>query len=335
MSSGGAPAGYDMNRSLLPEGGGTIMAMRGGMIPAGSSGLPGGYMESGYKESVLELGSGNIRGMMGGNGSGTAANAAGGAPGGAAAAANAKAPAAASASDLESKTITVLGKAFSITDPKDLNNESDLTKEHKDVLAQLNVSSDMVFEDKKAILIAIYDQGCMRDSQIGLDGPCEPLRALISALSIALLGKVLNSGAKFDKEPDKKVIDKMVQISIKIPIDVLKLEVAKGQGQGGEEEEETIAPPAEAVPVAGYQQAASMEMESPAEPQNPEQAEINKYSKNPEQLNLNIAQAFFNGNTNKEKRLKNIQSGLQSTHARGYRSFGGTRKLRRANVAKK
>ena len=60
MAAGGAPPGFDMSRSLLPTGGGTIHAMSGGSMP------PSGY-EGGVASSLIPTGPPiPIHGMRGG-----------------------------------------------------------------------------------------------------------------------------------------------------------------------------------------------------------------------------------------------------------------------------
>lgn len=274
MSDDGPPPGYNAGATLLPAGGGAIMAMRGG------GALPTDYTQSGYTQSVLPeipAGAAPIAAMKGG---------ANGGP----------------------KKLTLLGKAFTLEDPSTVSAEGDLTEAQKGVLGHLSVPADMDIKEKKAILEAIYNHNCLTDPTLALDGSCEPLRALVGALSMALLNKVMDGEIKQER-PAK--VDDMVQIVIKVPIGRLNLRA--GAGAGAAEEQKPTAEEVEKQTVE------------------PKPENIEKYSKDEKALENNIQMAAFEGNSKKLEYLDSVKSAITRAKYKPIgQATGGTRKLRRA-----
>ena len=121
------------------------------------------------------------------------------------------------------KDIILFGTKIRLSDPSDLQNE-----ESKKVIDILHIG-DLSEEQQKNILKSIYDAGCETDSKLTKVGKCEPLRGLIEALSIQLLGAA--AGATVDAAD---MDENTVTITLKIPLTMLAgLLNGKNTGKNG------------------------------------------------------------------------------------------------------
>ena len=119
----------------------------------------------------------------------------------------------------DTKAVVLFGEPIDLDNPAKMTNET-MSNSQKRVSKLLNLDT-LDIETKRSIITAIYHSECNTNSKLSEIGGCEPLRSLITALAVQLLGitadKVGNTGISVDAE------GKIITLTINIPIELLQV----------------------------------------------------------------------------------------------------------------
>lgn len=131
------------------------------------------------------------------------------------------------------KMVMIDSQEYAIRSPSERSGKEDLTPSEEDIIRAYHFDKvidstdpEIVLEQKNKILDSIYNNDCLNNTEAGMSGKCEPMRAILNRLIQVMLDP---KDAVFDKYLEGKTATRGPQIvfTISIPFDMGMFESKK------------------------------------------------------------------------------------------------------------